>query len=214
MEGTGEEEEEIAAALSRRPGVPITDPKFRSIPRAAVAMILRRDPVTRELVALLVKRVRKERDPWSGQMALPGGRAQASDSDIFATAKREVLEETSIDLTKCRVLGRLDDVMPRSTGSIIVTPFVVSAQGSVPPVKVKEDEIATFVWVPLSFFWRRKNQSERLVVLEGDRTLRVPAYLVLGEHVVWGLTFRILQDLRKRLQEQSAGARAPGGSSS
>ena len=59
-------------------------------PQAAVALVLR---ATSGLHVLLIKRARSERDPWSGQMALPGGRRDAVDATLLATAMRETLEE-------------------------------------------------------------------------------------------------------------------------
>ena len=65
---------------------------------AAVALILRALPDDLEL--LLIKRARDPRDPWSGHMALPGGRRDAADPDLASTAVRETLEETGVELTR------------------------------------------------------------------------------------------------------------------
>ena len=76
--------------------------------KAAVALVLRaRDP----LEILLVKRAVSDADPWSGHMALPGGRYDKSDPDFLSTAKRETIEEVGIDLDQSALLlGRLDDI--------------------------------------------------------------------------------------------------------
>jgi 8-oxo-dGTP pyrophosphatase MutT (NUDIX family) len=189
----------IEDILSKKTGKKVTDPKFRSLPRAAVAVILSPDPLTKELATLLVKRVSKEKDPWSGQMAFPGGRSHGSDSNVFETVLREVLEETSIDLTKCKLLGTLDEIMPSSSLSIIVTPFVFSAAQEDILVKLQEEELETFVWVPISFFLRKENEAKSTVKPAGRDPLQVPSYLVLGQHIVWGLTFRIIRDLLEKI---------------
>jgi hypothetical protein len=52
--------------------------------QASVALVLRaRDP----LEILLIKRATSERDPWSGHMALPGGRRDGADAGARRTTR-------------------------------------------------------------------------------------------------------------------------------
>jgi 8-oxo-dGTP pyrophosphatase MutT (NUDIX family) len=92
--------------------------------QASVALVLRaREP----LDLLLIKRAKSERDPWSGHMALPGGRRDESDGDLLRTAVRETLEETGLDLQRAgKPLGRLDDGAPSSPRlpELTITPYV------------------------------------------------------------------------------------------
>jgi 8-oxo-dGTP diphosphatase len=75
--------------------------------RAAVVLILHD---SEELDALFVKRKTSPADPWSGQIALPGGRFEPEDASLIDTAMREVIEEVGIDLrAQGRLLGTLDD---------------------------------------------------------------------------------------------------------
>ena len=46
----------------------------------------------------LIRRVEHPSDPWSGHMALPGGRASPGDRSARAVAEREAREEVSLDL--------------------------------------------------------------------------------------------------------------------
>ena len=62
---------------------------------AAVALVLRQAPA---LELLLIKRSSSEDDPWSGQMALPGGRRDPADAGLQHTAIRETHEEVGLDL--------------------------------------------------------------------------------------------------------------------
>ena len=59
---------------------------------AAVAIILTPQPDS----ILLIRRADRSGDPWSGHMALPGGRREAGDSDLAGTAIRETVEEVGI----------------------------------------------------------------------------------------------------------------------
>ena len=58
---------------------------------AAVALVIRAGT---DLDVLLIKRAEHEHDPWSGHMALPGGRWEPGDLGLQHTATRETLEET------------------------------------------------------------------------------------------------------------------------
>ncbi|MCL4518052.1 MAG: CoA pyrophosphatase, partial [Thaumarchaeota archaeon] len=143
------------------------------------------------LDALVVKRKTIDRDPWSGHMALPGGRTHPEDSNALVTARREVLEETSIDLGSCEILGSLDDVVPGNI-DIRVTPFVAVASGKV-EVKLNESELADYFWIPLNYFKDRSNISVYSIERFGKK-VQVPSYPYLGKHVIWGMTLKIIED--------------------
>src|SRR5512138_157863 len=62
---------------------------------AAVAVVLVPSPDA----VLLIRRAERPGDPWSGHMALPGGRRESGDADLVATAIREAAEELGLALT-------------------------------------------------------------------------------------------------------------------
>jgi 8-oxo-dGTP pyrophosphatase MutT (NUDIX family) len=160
--------------------------------QAAVALVLAPDPdEAGSLSLLLVRRSEREGDPWSGHMALPGGHADAGDADLLQTARRETLEEVGIDLTGAELLGRLDDVTTLRSFDIMIRPFVFWTSTQ-PPVTLS-DEVAETLWVPLNALAGDALRSTREVTVRGA-TLRVPAY-VIGERVVWGMTFNLLERL-------------------
>ncbi|MDG6995354.1 MAG: CoA pyrophosphatase [Nitrososphaerota archaeon] len=161
------------------------------LPSAAVAMILKQSSGNNDLDALVVKRKAIEHDPWSGHMALPGGRSHSEDTNSLLTARREVFEETSIDLGRCEVLGTLDEVIPGNV-MIRVTPYVALAREPV-QVRLDESELTDYFWIPLSFFRDRRNLSLYSIERFGKKA-EVPSYLYMGKHVIWGMTLKIIQD--------------------
>lgn len=151
---------------------------------AAVTLILRRRET---LEILLIERIQREGDPWSGHIALPGGMAGPRDRSLAATARREAREEVDIRLEEaCTFLGRLPELRPSNVPQITVYPFVYALQKEVTPRA--GDEAEAWFWAPLPQL--RRSRTVRHVEVRG-RELVVPAYLQ-GERVVWGLTYRIL----------------------
>lgn len=157
---------------------------------AAVAAVLR---VVEQPELLFIKRAEMERDPWSGHVAFPGGRQEPSDSSLVDTAVRETQEELSLDLHEGMLVGRLDDLSPRSPSlpPIIVRPFVAVVK---PDVTLEPSlEVASTFWVPLQILRAPDTQGEHEMTVNGVRA-RFPAYR-LDEHIIWGLTERIVRQL-------------------
>ncbi len=159
-------------------------------PQAAVALILRAAPA---LEVLLIKRADSERDPWSGHMALPGGRRDDADTALLATAIRETMEEVGLDLEhQAQLLGRLGEFGPASRKllRLKVTPFVFGVADQA-EAYVASPEVAEVFWVKLSEL--RSPHVHSTVEISLPEGLReFPCYRVAGE-VVWGLTHRMLE---------------------
>jgi 8-oxo-dGTP pyrophosphatase MutT (NUDIX family) len=145
-----------------------------------------------DLEILLIKRAEHPRDPWSGHMALPGGRRSPSDADLAATAFRETEEETGIPVGRVgELLGALDDVAPATPRlpPLIISPFVVLVPGGTEATPDRR-EVETAVWVPLAALRESGAVSEILIELQ-DGSLSFPS-LRFGDYVIWGLTHRII----------------------
>lgn len=162
--------------------------------QAAVALVLRAGS---SLDLLLIKRAQSERDPWSGHMALPGGRRDDSDDDLHMTATREALEETGLDLSlDGSSLGRLDIVTPVSPRlpRLTISPFVFGVPGRA-RARVASHEIERVHWVSVDELRAPETHSSVEIPLPGEPAT-FPCYRVVGE-VVWGLTYRILSQFLK-----------------
>lgn len=165
---------------------------------AAVALILRGSP---SMDVLLIKRATSERDPWSGQMALPGGRWEKTDSGLLHTARRETLEETGLNLEVHGVpLGRLPDVVTQSAHlpKLRIVPWVFGVPETAEASVVSRTELDAVHWVPFGDLARPEIQSEIVVKRPGFQK-RFPSYHVVGEHV-WGMTYGILAGLRELIE--------------
>lgn len=178
----------LAAALSRHP--PAAEPRSEGMMEAAVTAVLRQ---AHQLELLLIRRVERSEDPWSGQMALPGGRRERGDPDLVRTAFRETEEEVGIALDpEVHLLGGLDEVRPssRHLPPLVIAPWVAAVD---PAIEVVPDprEVALALWVPVDEL--RREVSEVHYERDGFAA-RFPAYRVQG-HDVWGLTHRILERL-------------------
>ena len=138
----------------------------------------------------------------SGEVSFPGGRAEAADADLVATALREAAEEVGLDVDAAgvRVLGTLSmQWIPVS--NFTVTPVVAVAERR-PAMVPQASEVAAILEVPLAAFlpggdllWVERQ------IREWD--LRYAAYPVEGL-AVWGMTARVLGGLGAWL------AREPG----
>ena len=158
-------------------------------PQAAVALIVRGTP---ELEVLLIKRADSQRDPWSGHMALPGGRRDDDDGTLLATAIREAMEEVGLDLERqAWLLGRLGDIGPASSRlpRLVVTPFVFGIADEA-KAYVASPEVAEVFWIQVSELRSPDVRSTVEIPVPGGPR-EFPCYRVAGE-VVWGLTYRML----------------------
>ena len=179
-----------AALASRRPVEADEEPGVR---KAAVALIFRvgQDGAP-EL--LFIKRAEYPGDPWSGQIAFPGGREESGDSSLLETATRETREETGIDLAReGMIIGRLDDLRPRTVRlpAVVVRPFVALLERS-EPLELSP-EVALAFWIQFDSLAHEQAWREETVVARGMQlNARVFRH---QDHVIWGMTERILAQL-------------------
>jgi len=204
----------LADALAERLGtVPVpadADAPVAGIRRAAVVVLLREQGGTDDAELLVIQRAEHAGDPWSGHLALPGGRAEPHDLSLLDIALREVKEEVGIDIGKGgRILGRLSTISPLSAPvpKISVTPFVAWA----PPGAVARpdpSEVADAFWLPLGALRAEGRSAEVRRDFRGEER-QWPAY-PSPKGPIWGITERILTELLSLL-EGVADHRPPGG---
>jgi 8-oxo-dGTP pyrophosphatase MutT (NUDIX family) len=161
----------------------------------------------RELHAVFTKR-REDLRRHPGEISFPGGRRDEDDPDLLATSLREAEEEIGLPVDAVEVLGALQPTPTIATG-YSVYPFVGmidSGRAWTPSAR----EVAEVIELPLAALV--SGYGRRRLVRRG-LPIRTDTYLV-GDHLIWGATARILADLfdrigpllsRRRTQRSSGG---------
>ncbi|MDA4129628.1 MAG: CoA pyrophosphatase [Thaumarchaeota archaeon] len=184
----------LSDSIRKNPASKLTGKEFEYLPAASVCLIVREISSATSPEILLLQRNVSTRDPWSGQMAFPGGRSRPGET-AEETVIREVSEETKIDLSSLELLS-LNQVVPGNL-SIKVSPFVAFLHQ---PVDVEIDgvEIVEYFWIPISYFMDQNNLSIHTITRDGT-TFQVPAFIYQDKHVIWGMTLAIIRDFLLRI---------------
>jgi 8-oxo-dGTP pyrophosphatase MutT (NUDIX family) len=156
---------------------------------AAVALIVVPSPDA----ILLIRRSERLGDPWSGHIALPGGRQDPLDPDLLETVIRETREEVGIQLERGHLMGSLEAVVPLSPvlPPIAVRPFVFLLDRR--PALALNSEVASATWVEIEHLLQPTTHHP--VQLEVAGIPRWVQAYQLEHGVIWGLTERILTSL-------------------
>ena len=163
-------------------------PPIESKKLAAVAVILADESKPR---TLLIKRATHLDDPWSGQIAFPGGKMSEGDKSAMETAVRETKEEVGVDLaTSARFAGYFIPFRTH-TGGMDVIPVVFLMEGEVEATP--NGEVADHRWVGLEEFLLPGSAATYHLKARGFSG-DMPAFAV-GDFVIWGLTHRIISSL-------------------
>ena len=175
----------------------------RSLIQASVALVLRDGIEGVEF--LLIQRAKHANDPWSGQMAFPGGKIDAQDSCSKHAAMRETSEEVGIALQGDDCIGQLDDILGfkiNGTHAVHITPYVFKLHT---PVEIQVNhEVAEAVWVPMR--WLSEPDKSHEFYSPHNGTLRMPAVKInlQKDQILWGLTLRILANFHSVIDSAMA----------
>ncbi len=158
------------------------------LPEAAIALLLRRLGPDGPTV-LLGRRAIKASDPWSGHLALPGGRPELGDRDLMDTALRECAEESGIVLSRGNVVGGLPEIVAgKVTGRHVkVSPFLVLVE-DFRPTKSVDGEMEEWMEFPLRSL---DDPALRTTLQAPDGSIQEALSTPLG--TLWGMTLRLLE---------------------
>jgi 8-oxo-dGTP pyrophosphatase MutT (NUDIX family) len=175
-------------------------------PRGAAAGEPRGEPIAAAVLAplfvggepcephLVLTRRRADLRRHAGEIALPGGRRDEADADLASTALREAEEEIGLSRADVQLLGALPPVSTFATGYLI-HPFVGTIPAGV-AWRLSAREVDAVLELPLAALraGRTRTQMERR-----GFTFETDAYIV-DEHLIWGATARIVEELLDRVQ--------------
>jgi len=130
----------------------------------------------------------------ASQVSFPGGRMEAGDADIRATALRETWEEVGIRPTEVDIAGYLEPT-PTITG-YAVTPVVGIVPSGV-DLRIDPNEVERAYEVPLAYLLDVANERASEREWNGGR-LPIVEFHFASERI-WGATANILLDLRQQL---------------
>jgi 8-oxo-dGTP pyrophosphatase MutT (NUDIX family) len=130
----------------------------------------------------------------AGEISFPGGRLEPGDLDLEETALREAEEEIGLRRDLVEVIAQLPAVSTFAT-NYLIHPFV----GLIPPgLRWRPAPSEVDAVVELSLGALRAGRTRTRLERRGF-SFETDAYIV-GEHLIWGATARILQELLEREQ--------------
>ena len=152
-----------------------------------------------------MERASRPGDPWSGDVAFPGGWARHENESLRAAAMRETHEEIGLALADTHHVG---DIAPMRisrfhSGIGILGASVFYVGETRPGLRLEQREIAHAFWVPIAHLHHPDNRTVVHWSRSGPPRPR-PAIMFDGR-VIWGLTYRILV----RFSDLVTGGRSP-----
>lgn len=198
---------QLPHALANRFGPTNSSRPDRHRKNAAVALVLRppsgtRDPRVDRCEVLAIRRADSARDPWSGQMALPGGSLDESDPGLMAAAVREAREETGLHLdVDGDLLGRIEPMRPLGVRLPVITiwPFVFRLDPAA-NARIASGEVASVHWFPVHALDDTSNRDSYAYRDPSLGVRKFPCIRLEGQ-VIWGLTYRILMQFLEVLRQ-------------
>lgn len=133
----------------------------------------------------------------SGQLALPGGKVEVSDTSNEATALRETEEEVGVRIPRENIFGALTPVyIPVS--NFLVHPFVakISERPNWIPDNHEVEEIIEF---PISELLNPALKDRRRIRIGKNMFLEAPCYII-NQQVLWGATAMIFSELESLIR--------------
>ena len=148
---------------------------------ASVALIIRSQPIEQNDV-LFIERSSNPSDPWSGHIALPGGKLSRSDQSNLVTAIRETYEEVGLILNTAEYVCQLPQVFSANYPRQSISPFVFLITHNAQSMTIDPKEVAQYFWVPLPFLQAQQKSAQQSKIFN----------LPNNKKKVWGVTGRIL----------------------
>ncbi len=169
--------------------------KAKNPKRAAVMVLFYPDENQKTKLLLILRKTYK--GVHSNQIAFPGGKVEAVDKNLNATAVRETYEEVGAKPEHIITLKPLTEVyIPPS--NFLVQPFIGLYYKKTSFV-IQEDEVETIVEVSLSDFLNDNSVEIEKVTTSYVENMETPVFKLNG-YIVWGATAMMLNEVKELLK--------------
>lgn len=150
-------------------------------------------------LSVVLTRRREDLRRHAGEISFPGGRQDVDEEDLRRTALREAREEIGLPAEAVELIGALQPT-PTIATNYSVYPFVglIEAGHEWAPSAFEVQEVLELSLADLRAGYERRRLMRRGVPFRTDT-------YVVGEHLVWGATARILADLLERVDAAGLG---------
>jgi 8-oxo-dGTP pyrophosphatase MutT (NUDIX family) len=151
-------------------------------------------PQAKEWQLTLIQRTsHNPKDRHGGQIGFPGGKREAQDPDLTATALRETEEEIGVSAADIQLLGRLSELyIPVS--NFLVHPFVGYLDYA-PSFRPQASEVARVLTVPFKDVVAPESRQLTNIHIAPQMVLRDVPHFALAGQVVWGATAMMISEL-------------------
>ena len=134
----------------------------------------------------------------SGQVAMPGGKAEKEDLSQWETALRETEEEIGIPRKQIEFIKALTSVyIP--TSDFRVYPFLAKTE-KIDKFKLQKNEVAAVIEMPVKQLLLPENNVNLTIQISKNTSIIAPAF-VYEDYKIWGATAMMLSELKQLLIE-------------
>lgn len=179
--------DEVRHILSKRQPLRLPDNRQEGT-RIDTAVLV---PLSEGPVVTMVVRAQKLRH-HAGEVGFPGGKPEACDTDLWATALREAHEELGIDPDGVELLGRLSPV-PVATSRYRIHPFVGWVEGQ--REWVPSGEVGRVVDIPIAWLSEGRIPYHAVEVEWAGHRIQSPYFVIDSETRLYGASAFVLTEL-------------------
>jgi len=192
----------VDAHLRLAPGIRINDLKTGQPPSHALesAVLIILYPFEGRLHTVVILRNEYE-GAHSGQISLPGGKAEESDIDFSYTALREAREEIGINPDEMEIIGQLSRFYVRPS-NFIIYPFIAYCEHR-PEFHPDPIEVQRIIEIDIFKEISYENIINKTLTFKNDLKVDAPGLPVGGEFM-WGATAMIFSELLQVLHNVTA----------